>query len=57
MIAAQPDTIADIRNRTLLLLGYDFLARRIELVAILSVDLRFTPDGALKEMIRKSKTE
>ena len=57
MIAAQPDTLAGARNRALLSLGYDFLARRSELVAIRSDDLKFTPDGALKGMIRKSKTD
>ena len=57
MIAAQPDTLAGTRNCALLSLGYDFLARRSELVAIRSDDLKFTPDGALKGMIRKSKTD
>ena len=57
MIAAQPDTLAGNRNRALLSLGYDFLARRSELVAIRANDLKFTPDGALKGMIRKSKTD
>ena len=57
MIAAQPDTLAGTRNRALLSLGYDFLARRSELVAIRTDDLEFTPDGALKGMIRKSKTD
>jgi site-specific recombinase XerD len=57
MIAAQPSTLAGTRNRALLSLGYDFLARRSELVAIRSDDLKFTPDGALKGMIRKSKTD
>ena len=57
MIAAQPDTLAGTRNRALLSLGYDFLARRSELVAIRNDDLKFTPDGALKGMIRKSKTD
>ena len=57
MIAAQPDTLAGTRNRALLSLGYDFLARRSELVAIRSDDLKFMPDGALKGMIRKSKTD
>ena len=45
MISAQPDTLAGTRNRALLSLGYDFLA------------LKFTPDGALKGMIRKGKTD
>ena len=57
MIDAQPDTLSGIRNRALLSLSYDFLARRSELVAIRNADLRFTPDGALKGMIRKSKTD
>ena len=34
MIDAQPDTLAGIRNKALLSLGYDFLARRSELVAL-----------------------
>ena len=57
MIAAQPSTLAGTRNRALLSLGYDFLARRSELVAIRGDDLKFTPDGALQGMIRKSKTD
>ena len=57
MIAAQPDTLAGIRNRAMLSLGYDFLARRSELVALRATDLEFTNDGALKGMIRKSKTD
>ena len=57
MITAQPNTLAGTRNRALLSLGYDFLARRSELVAIRSEDLKFTPDGALQGMIRKSKTD
>jgi integrase/recombinase XerD len=57
MIDAQPDNLVGIRNRALLSLGYDFLARHSELVAIRRDDLKFTPDGALKGMIRKSKTD
>ena len=57
MIDAQSDTLAGTRNRALLSLGYDFLARRSELVAIRDNDLKFTPDGALQGMIRKSKTD
>lgn len=56
-IAAQRDTLASTRNHALLFLGYDFLARRSELVTIRSNDLKFTPDGALKGMIRKSETD
>jgi integrase/recombinase XerD len=57
MIDAQPDTLVGKRNRLLLSLGYDFLARRSELVAIRTEDLTFTPDGALKGIIRRSKTD
>ena len=57
MIDAQPDTLAGIRNKAMLSLGYDFLARRSELVALRTSDLEFTKDGALKGMIRKSKTD
>ena len=57
MIDALPDTLAGIRNKALLSLGYDFLARRSELVALRTTDLEFTKDGALKGMIRKSKTD
>ena len=57
MIKAQPETLVGTRNRLLLSLGYDFLARRSELVAIRTEDLTFTPDGALKGIIRRSKTD
>ena len=55
MIDAQPDTLAGIRNKAMLSLGYDFLARRSELVALRTTDLEFTKDGALKGMIKKVK--
>ncbi len=57
MIDAQPDTLTGIRNKAMLSLGYDFLARRSELVALRTTDIGFTKDGALKGMIRKSKTD
>ena len=57
MIAAQPETLAGTRNRALLSLGYDFLARRSELVALQYTDIQFTNDGALRGTLRKSKTD
>jgi integrase/recombinase XerD len=57
MIEAQPQTLAGNRNRLLLSLGYDFLARRSEFVAIRHEDLMFTPDGGLKGIIRRIKTD
>ena len=46
-----------IRNRALLSLGYDFLARRSELVGLNTTDIQLTSDGAMKGNIRKSKTD
>jgi len=40
-IAAQPETLTGLRNRAMLLLGYDFLARRSELVALRVGDVSF----------------
>lgn len=52
IIAAQPDTFAGTRNPVLLSLGYDFLVLRYELAVIRICNLKFTPDSALKGMIR-----
>ena len=57
MIATQQETLAGVRNRALLSLGYDFLARRSELVALQCTDIQFISDGALRGTIRKSKTD
>lgn len=57
IIGAQRDTLACIRNKALLSLGYDFLGWRSEIVALRTTDLEFTKDGALKGIIRKSKTD
>ena len=57
MIAAQPETLAGIRNRALLSFGYDFLGRRSELVGLKTKDIQFKNDGTLQGTIRKSKTD
>ena len=57
MIKAQPNTLTGVRNRVLLSLGYDFLARRSELVTLQTSDLKFTKDGTLQGIIKKSKTD
>lgn len=57
MIDAQPDSPVGIRNRALLSLGYDFLARRSEITALNTDDIQFLPDGSLRGIIRKSKTD
>ena len=57
MIAAQPDTIRGLRNKALLSLGYDFLARRSELTALSPSDIEFQRDGTLRATIRRSKSD
>ena len=57
MIQAQPETLNGIRNRALLSLGYDFLARRSELVALRVSDIQFEADGSLRGIIRRSKSD
>jgi len=56
-IAAQPETLSGIRNRAMLSLGYDFLARRSELVALRVGDVSFQYDGTLRGVIRRGKTD
>ena len=56
-ISAQPDTLTGIRNRALLSLGYDFLARRSELAGITVQDITFPGDGSLRGVIRRSKAD
>lgn len=56
-IAAQPETLTGIRNRALLSLGYDFLARRSELIALRAGDISFQYDGTLRAVIRRGKAD
>ena len=55
MIAAQPRTLTGTRNRALLSLGYDFLARRSELTALEVGDIKFSEGGGLRAVIRRGK--
>ena len=57
MLNAQPSTPIGLRNRALLSIGYDFLARRSELTALKDSDVEFISDGSLRGHIRKSKTD
>lgn len=54
---AQPDSPWGLRNRAIISLGYDILARRSELVALMSDDIELKSDGTLRLMIRRSKTD
>lgn len=57
MIDAQPDTVAGTRNRAMLSVGYDFLARRSELASIRTSDVAFLPGGGLRGRIRRGKAD
>jgi integrase/recombinase XerD len=57
MIDAQPKSLIGHRNRALLSLGYDFLARRSELAALKFNYLEFLLDGTLRGMIPKNKAD
>lgn len=56
-LEVQPDTPLDLRNRAMLSLGYDLLARRSELVALRTEDLAWRRDGTLQVLVRRSKTD
>ena len=53
----QPDTPWGLRNRAMLSLGYDLLTRRSELIAIMTSDVVWRPDGTLRVVIRRSKSD
>ena len=57
LLAFQPDTLLGLRNRAMLSLGYELLTRRSELVALRDDDLEIRPDGTLRILIRRSKTD
>jgi site-specific recombinase XerD len=56
MVAMIPDTLAGLRDRALLLLGFAGAFRRSELVALTVADLTAAP-GGMRVMIRRSKTD
>ena len=56
-LAVQPDNPWGLRNRAMLSLGYELLARRSELVALTVNDLEFLNDGTARVIIRRSKAD
>jgi site-specific recombinase XerD len=56
-LAAQPQTPIGLRNKTMISLGYDLLARRSELVALKTSDLSTRRDGSMQAVIRRSKSD
>ncbi len=57
LLNALPDTPWGLRDRVILSLGYDILARRSELVALKTSDITFRDDGTARVIIRRSKTD
>lgn len=57
LIDASGDRLIDRRNRALVAVAYDILARRSELVALNVEDLFRTSDGSATVLIRRSKTD
>jgi site-specific recombinase XerD len=57
LIAACPNTLAGLRDRAMIALGYDTLCRRAELVAQLVEDLRPPSNGSGQILIRRSKND
>ena len=56
-LAVQPDNPWGLRNRAMLLLGYELLTRRSELVALTTNDLEILDDGTMRVIIRRSKAD
>lgn len=56
-IDAQPDTPWGLRDRAMLSVGYDILARRSELVAITTDEVTAQGDGTLRILVRRSKSD
>lgn len=56
-IATQPITPLGLRNRAMLSVGYELLARRSELVALRNEDLEERADGSFRILIRRGKAD
>ena len=56
-IAGEPDSPWGLRNKAMLSLGYGLLYRRSELVALRTTDIEFRPNGTLRVLIRRSKSD
>lgn len=57
MLTLPTPKLRDLRNRALLAVAYDTLARRSELVELLREDLETGPDGGGTIAVRRSKTD
>ena len=57
VLAVQPETGWGLRDRAILALGFEMLARRSEIVALRDGNLEWRADGTLRVTIRRSKTD
>ena len=56
-IVGEPDSPWGLRNKAMMSLGYELLSRRSELVALRTKDIEFRPNGTLRVLIRRSKSD
>ena len=56
-IAGEPNSPWGLRNKAMMSLGYELLSRRSELVALRTKDIEFRPNGTLRVLIRRSKSD
>ena len=56
-LASEPDTPWGLRNRAMLVLGYELMTRRSELIALRNQDITERADGTLRVLIRRSKAD
>ena len=57
LIDVQPKNPIGLRNKAMLSLGYELLARRSELIALLTDDITMRPDRTMRVLIRRSKSD
>ena len=57
LLSIQPNTPWGLRDKAIIALGYDILARRSELVALKTSDVVFREDGTARVTIRRSKSD
>jgi len=57
LISACPDTLAGLRDRAMLAVGYDTLCRRSELVSLRIEDIKPLKGGACSILVRRAKND
>jgi integrase/recombinase XerD len=57
LLAACPNSLLGLRNRTLIAVGYDTLCRRSELVSLRLEDLAPLENGAMSILVRRAKND